>query len=114
MSVGWLIELGRGGRLERWTFLPISLKRTLQNCQRANEEGDKGCQIHSKGSEQRVGGGGLLLRACRHGALLCSALQVTPMSHLHPTHHALHITPVSAPVLKWGLALVSTGEAWMG
>lgn len=49
-----------------------------------------------------------------HGALLCSALQVTPMSHLHPTHHALHITSVSAPVLKWGLALVSTGEAWMG
>lgn len=46
--------------------------------------------------------------------VLCSALQVTPMSHLHPTYRALHITPGSAPMLKRGLALVSTGEAWLG
>lgn len=64
-------EPGREGRLERQTFLPDSLKRMLQHWQRRNRQAGKGCQIHSKGTKQSLGGYSLFLRVCRPQ---CSAL----------------------------------------
>lgn len=92
-------EPGREGGLERQTFLPDSLKRTLQNCQRGNRQaGRQGLSDPQQGIKtelRRMQSLPLSVQA----TVLCSAPQVTPVSHPHTTHRASHPGPL--PCWSW-------------